>query len=96
MKYIAFSEYDLSNRGKMAPRAQVIENDMKENPDKYPSMIFYPHNMGGGTKSVSIIEANEEQLLYFRAMWMPLNKFEFIPLYELSKLRNAKEQAAIE
>ena len=80
----------------MAPRAQLIEKDMKENPDKYPTTLFYPHNMGGGTKSVSIIEATEEQLLYFRAMWMPLNRFEFIPLYELSKLRYAKEQASIE
>jgi len=74
----------------------MIEKDMEKNPDKYPNTIFKPRNMGRGTKSVIIIEATEEQLLYIHAMWMPLNKFEFIPLYELEKLRQAKKFAAIE
>ncbi len=86
MKYAIFSEYQPIHREKIMERAPLFMKDREDNPDKYPKVIFMSHNLGGSTKSISIVEATYEQLLNQRHMWMPYQKMEFVPLYKSAEL----------
>ena len=86
MKYAVYSEYEPIHREKIMERAPLFMKDREKKPDKYPKAIFESHNLGGSTKSISIVEATYEQLLNLRHMWMPYQRHEFVPLYKSSEL----------
>ena len=86
MKYVIYAEYQPIHREKIMERAPLFMKDREDNPNKYPKVIFESHNLGGSTKSLSIVEGTYEQLLNQRHMWMPYQKMKFVPLYKSAKL----------
>ena len=86
MKYVIYSKYDPKDRDLVMARAKKINQKLEKEPTKYPKEIFGPHSIGGGTSSLSIVEAKEEQLMNYRHLWMPLQEVDFVPLFDSRKL----------
>ena len=86
MKYVIYSKYDPKDRDLVMARAKKITEMMEKDPKKYPKEIFGPHSIGGGTSSLQIVEATEEQLMNYRHLWMPLQEVDFVPLFDARRL----------
>ncbi|MHA2394510.1 MAG: DUF3303 family protein [Promethearchaeota archaeon] len=86
MKYAIYSKYDPKERDQIMARAKKVTEMIEKNPEKYPKQLFGPHSIGGGTSTIQIVEANEEQLMNSRHAWMPLQELECVPLFDSRKL----------
>ncbi len=86
MKYVIYSKYEPKDRDLVMARAKKMTEMIEKNPEKYPKDIFLPHSIGGGSKTLRIVEATEEQLMNYRHLWMPLQEINCMPLFSARTL----------
>ena len=86
MKYIAFWETSPEDFDKVIPKFREIMAARETEPEKFPKIIFPPHNMGGELKGCAIYEdPTEEQINNLVIHYMPEITFKFVPLSEPAK-----------
>ena len=86
MKYLRFIESQPETYDKFLERIPKLQEDRKQQPEKYPKELFPPHTIGGEAKSFSIVEGTSEQVMNFIAFWRPLIKIKFVPIFKSDKI----------
>ena len=85
MKYISFWEYCPEDLDKILERSKQFSEDIEKHPEKYPTILFPSHIMGGESKGFAVYEATSEQLTRFVLQWRPLMTVKFVPIFKSEK-----------
>ena len=87
MKYAVIWDFYLEDLEKLQEKQQTIQQDHKQNPDKYPTYLRLQDgtriafSMIGHAKGISHMEADtEDQLRYAVQAWEPELRLKFIPI----------------
>ena len=83
MKYIAYWEYDLHDHLEMLEMYQAMRKMMKDEPEKWPKLIFPYHTLGGCGQGFGIFESDDPNQLSRITTWsQPTVKWKFVPIFQ--------------
>lgn len=86
MKYIAFWEFNREDFEKVIEKFMQIHVERKLRAEKYPKSLSAAYTMVGEPKGFQLFETDDpEQLVNLSLHYVPLVKFNFIPIIESTK-----------
>lgn len=87
MKVIGYWKYETKDTDAVIEKTLKSDEVRKKEPKKLPKTIFNPHFLMGGTSGFTIFEAdNDDQLAELVMQYYPVLLWEFVPIYENTKM----------
>jgi len=80
MKYLAILDFGHTSFMDHIKKAQAYKEEIKKNPDKYPSVPFGMHFMYKGPKGFSVWEGDEAQVARKVAFMLPEVQYTLVPI----------------
>jgi hypothetical protein len=81
LKVLAFVEFRPEDTEKVAEKFKLVLAERKKGSEKFPKLVFPAHIYSGEFKIIAIFEdPTEEQLNNLMVHYLPVLKFNFVPL----------------
>jgi len=85
--YIGFWEFCPEDFDKVIAKTKYVWAEREKGSEKFPKTRFPPHSMGGEWRGFTIYgNASPEQLQNLTLYMAPEEKFEFVPIFDASKV----------